>query len=190
MPSTRERILDTSGELFRRQGYVGTGMKQITAAAEAPFGSLYHFFPGGKEQLGGEVIRRSGQYYEDLVMAVWDASADPVASVRNVFDAAAEVLRQTDYADACPIATIALEVASTNESLRIATAEVFESWFTAGVPRLVAAGVPRRKARALIAQVIALLEGGFLFARATKDASHVTTMGDAAVALVRAAVKR
>ena len=43
---TRERIVTSSAELFRRQGYTGTGMKQIVAEARAPFGSLYHFFPG------------------------------------------------------------------------------------------------------------------------------------------------
>jgi AcrR family transcriptional regulator len=60
MPSeTREKILDSSGELFRRQGYVGTGVKQIVEEAGAPFGSLYHFFPGGKVELGAETIRRS-----------------------------------------------------------------------------------------------------------------------------------
>ena len=37
---TRERILDASGELFRRQGYMGTGVKAILAEAGAPFGSL------------------------------------------------------------------------------------------------------------------------------------------------------
>ena len=52
--------MDSSAELFRRQGYTATGIKQILAAANAPFGSLYHFFPGGKEQLGAETIRASG----------------------------------------------------------------------------------------------------------------------------------
>jgi AcrR family transcriptional regulator len=59
--NTKERILDNTGELFRRYGYTGTGLKQIVANANAPFGSVYHFFPGGKEQLGEEVIRRSGR---------------------------------------------------------------------------------------------------------------------------------
>src|SRR5271165_3677256 len=58
--TTRDRILDSSAELFRRQGYAGTGVKQIVASANAPFGSLYHFFPGGKEQLGAETLRSSG----------------------------------------------------------------------------------------------------------------------------------
>ena len=53
---TRERILDTTAELFQRYGYTGTGLKQIVANANAPFGSIYHHFPDGKAQLGGEVI--------------------------------------------------------------------------------------------------------------------------------------
>ena len=57
MSTTRERIVESSAELFRRQGYTATGVKQIVTAAQAPFGSLYHFFPGGKEQLGAEAIR-------------------------------------------------------------------------------------------------------------------------------------
>jgi AcrR family transcriptional regulator len=61
--STRERILYSAAELFRRQGYAATGLKQVVAAANAPFGSLYHHFPGGKEQLGDEVLRAGGAFY-------------------------------------------------------------------------------------------------------------------------------
>jgi len=67
---TKDRILDSSAELFRRQGFTGTGVKQIAAEASAPFGSLYHFFPGGKEQLGEEVVRWSGQMYLQLFATI------------------------------------------------------------------------------------------------------------------------
>jgi AcrR family transcriptional regulator len=60
MSTTRQRIVETTAELFRRQGYNATGIKRIVTDAKAPFGSIYHFFPGGKEQLGAEVIRASG----------------------------------------------------------------------------------------------------------------------------------
>ena len=51
-PGTRERIVTASAELFRHRGYAGTGLKAILTASRAPYGSLYHFFPGGKEELG------------------------------------------------------------------------------------------------------------------------------------------
>ena len=56
--TTRERIVEAGAMLFRRQGWSGTGMKQIAAAAAAPFGSIYHFFPGGKDELSAEVDPR------------------------------------------------------------------------------------------------------------------------------------
>jgi len=46
--NTKERILETTAEMFRRYGYTGSGLKQIVADANAPFGSLYHFFPGAR----------------------------------------------------------------------------------------------------------------------------------------------
>ena len=50
--TSRERLVEAGAELFGRQGYHGTGIKQVVDAARAPFASLYHFFPGGKEELG------------------------------------------------------------------------------------------------------------------------------------------
>ena len=132
---TRDRIRDSAADLFRHQGYHASGVKQIVQGASAPLASLYHFFPGGKEALGAEVVRVSGAGYQELVEAVWDAEPDVVAGVHAVFAGAAAVLESTDYEDACPIATVALEVASTNETLRIATAEVFDAWVASATAR-------------------------------------------------------
>ncbi|SIN49629.1 HTH-type transcriptional regulator YxaF [Mycobacteroides abscessus subsp. abscessus] len=66
MPAdTRDRIVAATCELFRRQGMTGTGLKQIAQSAGAPFGSIYHFFPGGKAQLADEAIRAAGAMYRD-----------------------------------------------------------------------------------------------------------------------------
>src|SRR5882757_7474596 len=166
--STKERILDTTAALFMRYGYTGTGLKQIVANANAPFGSLYHHFPGGKQELGVEVIRRSGAMYGELVMSVLDAAPDILTAIHDCFAGAAAVLVATDYADACPIETVALEVASSNEPLREATAEVFESWIVAATARFEAAGVDGSTARALGIATIILLEGAFVLCRATR----------------------
>jgi AcrR family transcriptional regulator len=188
MAGTKDRIMDSSAELFRRQGYTGTGVKQIVASANAPFGSLYHFFPGGKEQLGAEVIRRSGALYIELFASIAGGAPDAVTAVRDFFNGAAETLSETDYADACPIATVALEVASTNEPLRQATAEVFDSWIAAASEYFAAAGIPRPQARALAFSMLCLLEGAFVFSRAMRSAEPLQAAGESAVAAVCAAL--
>jgi AcrR family transcriptional regulator len=188
MAKTKERILDTTAELFRRHGYTGTGIKQIVENANAPFGSIYHFFPGGKEQLGEEVIRRAGQMYAEIVEAVLDAAPDPVTAVSDACLGAAEVLRATDYVDACPIATVALEVASSNDRLRQATADVFADWIARGTERLVEQGLPRRKAHEVAIVFIELLEGAFILSRAMRSTEPLEIAAGAAAAAVRAAV--
>jgi AcrR family transcriptional regulator len=188
--TTKDRILEATELLFRRYGYTGTGLKQIVADANAPFGSVYHFFPGGKAQLGEEVIRRAGRMYEELVMAVWDAADDPLLAARDVFAGAAEVLRVTDFLDPCPIGVVALEVASSNEALRLATADVFASWVVAISRRLTAAGVGEHDAHRLSHVLIQLLEGAFMVARATRATDTVDAAGEAAVTLIAAALGR
>jgi AcrR family transcriptional regulator len=174
---TKERILYASAELFRRRGYAGTGLKQISQASDAPFGSLYHHFPGGKEQLGDEVIRQAGEFFRVLVESAVEQEPDVVAGVRAAFKGAAETLRVTDFQDACPIAAIALEVASTNERLRIATADVFESWIKSGTAWLVAAGLPDERARELAIALVAALEGAFVLSRATRETAALEVAG-------------
>ena len=58
--TTRERLITTAAELFRRQGYAQTGVNQIIQEANATSGSFYHFFPAK----------------EDLLMAVVDHIAE------------------------------------------------------------------------------------------------------------------
>lgn len=188
MTGTKDRILGVTADSFRHQGYNGTGLKQILATANAPFGSLYHFFPGGKQELGCEVIRRSGRMYLGLFEAIFDASPDVAAGVRDFFAGAAVTLRETDYADACPIATVALEVASTNEALRQATAEVLETWIAAAAARFQSAGITSTRANELAVVTIAALEGAFVLARATRDAEPVLIAGTFAAAAVEAAL--
>jgi AcrR family transcriptional regulator len=185
---TKDRIVNSSAELFRRQGYTGTGLKQIVAEADAPFGSLYHFFPGGKAELGEEVIRRAGHFYLQLFVDVAGPAPDVVTGVRDFFTGAAQTLRDTDYADACPIATVALEVASTNEPLRQATADVFETWLAAATEYFAAAGVPRARARELAISFLAALEGAFVLSRALRSTEPLEVAGATASELVESAL--
>jgi AcrR family transcriptional regulator len=177
MATTKERIVSASAELFRQQGYTGTGVKQIVSAAQAPFGSVYHFFPGGKEELGAAAIQASGELYAQLIPAVFDAAPDLVSGVRAFFAGAAEHLQDSGYTDACPIATVALEVSSSSEPLRLACAEVFETWVAAGTERFTDAGLASASARELAIGLIAALEGAFVLARAARSIEPLHVAG-------------
>jgi AcrR family transcriptional regulator len=185
---TRDRIVEATSALFMQQGYSGTGLKAIAEAGEATTGSLYHFFPGGKAELAAATLRHSGAAYEALVVAVFDSAPDLLTAVDTCFMVAAETLRQTDYVDACPIATVALEVASSDEDLRLVTDEIFASWHRAAAARLERGGLARRHADELATVLVAGLEGGFLLSRVAKDASRMEVIGRAMVQLVEQAL--
>jgi AcrR family transcriptional regulator len=140
-------------------------------------GSLYHFFPGGEVELTAETLRWAGARYQELVETIFDASLDTVRGVMNVFEGAAATLETPDYADACPIATAALEVASTNESLRMVTHEIFAAWLEAATARFVSAGIDTARAHELAVLTVAALEGGFLLSRVSKSIEPMRTLG-------------
>lgn len=185
--TTRQRIVTATAELFRRQGYRGTGLKDITRAAGATTGSVYHFFPGGKAELARAVVVETGAAYQQLFELIAGAAGSAAAAVGDFFDGAADVLAQSGYLDVCPIGAVAREVASTDDELRAATAQVFDGWTKAAATRLRADGIDTRTARELALVVVALLEGGFTLARAHHDAALLRRLGRQARAMVDAA---
>jgi hypothetical protein len=123
-----------------------------------------------------------------LLAAALESSPDLAGGVRAFYDGAAEHLVATDYADACPIATIALEVSSYSEALRQACAEVFEMWIAEGTRQLAAHGVPPGAARRLTVEMLALLEGAFVLCRAARDTEALAVAADAALASLATAL--
>ena len=182
---TRERLIRAGVELFKRQGLHATGIKEIAQQAGVPASSLYHFFPGGKEELAGTVIETAGADFQHVVQDIWDAGEDVVHGVREIFEAAADVLEATDYADICPIATVAHEVAGTNNDLRIATADVFEAWIYAAHRRLEKAGATKEDADSLAPTLIAMLEGTFILCRTLRTTEPLRDAARVAAYLVR-----
>ena len=57
----RERMVRSAAQLIRRKGVSGTGMREIVTEADAPRGSLQHYFPGGKEEIVSEALLK--EYY-------------------------------------------------------------------------------------------------------------------------------
>ncbi|MHC9293289.1 TetR/AcrR family transcriptional regulator [Mycobacterium sp. LTG2003] len=185
---TRDRILEATAELYRRQGMAATGLKQISSAARAPFGSIYHHFPGGKESISVEVIRCEGVRYGEFVGAEL-AHTDPADGIPQLFENAGRLLESQDYSEACSIETIALEVASTNERLRREAAEVFENWLTRLADWFGQLDLTGEQSRRLAVTTLTALEGAFVLCRTLRSTEPMTIAGhgvQAAVAAMRA----
>lgn len=158
----------------------------MLGAAEAPYGSLYHFFPGGKQELGAAALSYGGDQYRALLESVYPPEADVVEATEAAFRRAAELLDDAEYRYACPVATIALEVANNDEPMRNAAAVAFESWLEVLEQRFTAAGLTVERARDVAVEIFCLMEGAVLLSRTTRSSAPLYTAGRAAANAVAA----
>lgn len=172
---TRDKVLRTTAELFRAQGYHATGVNQVLAESGAPKGSMYFHFPGGKEQLAVEAIERAGSDLCSALAAAMSASPDPVVALEQVLAALGGHLEATDFREGCPIATVALDAAATSEPIRAACAGAYDSWQDVVAGHLRAAAVPAPDDVATVA--IAAIEGALLLARTRRSLAPLHTVG-------------
>jgi AcrR family transcriptional regulator len=175
--TTRESILTAAAELMRRKGYGAVGMKDVVAASGAPIGSLYHHFPGGKAQIAREALINAGTAYGLLIPTLVDPHDDLGEAVASVFAQAAVDMAETGFANMCPVASVAAEVADTIEELRDATACVFTGWLDGGTAYFVARGLSHDEARDLTVALVGALEGAFVLARTLRDTEPLLAAG-------------
>ena len=177
--STRESILTAAAELMRRKGYGAVGMKDIAAASGAPIGSLYHHFRGGKVQIVREALVNAGHAYALLIPSVVDGYTDLGAAIEGCFTQAAEDMASTGFANMCPVASIAAEVADTVEELRETSAGVFTGWVDGGTAYFHARGLDEPQARQVTLALICALEGAFVLARTLRSTEPLLAAGGA-----------
>lgn len=182
---TEERIVLAMAELLRVQGYGATHVNQLVPAAEAPTGSIYHHFKGGKSEIAAASLRQAGPVYSQLIGSLLEAHTDLATSIEAVFAAAAEDMETTGWANMCPVATITAEVADTEPDLRRAGAEIMEAWVEEGARYLASRGLPDDEAREAIYALITGLEGAFLIARGLRSAQPFLATGRAIANYVR-----
>ena len=175
--STREAILTAAAELMRQKGYGAVGVKDIVVASGAPIGSLYHHFRGGKVQIAREALVNAGEAYAQLIPSVVDDHTDLGAAIEAVFTQAAEDMATTGFANMCPVASVAAEIADTVEALRDASAAVFAGWLDGGTAYFASRGLPESTARDVTIALVTTLEGAFVLARTLRDTEPLLAAG-------------
>jgi AcrR family transcriptional regulator len=175
--STKESILTAAAELMRHKGYGAVGMKDIAVASGAPIGSLYHHFRGGKVQIAREALINAGHAYALLIPSIVDSYTDLGDAVDALFAQAAEDMATTGFANMCPVASVAAEVADTVEELRDTSATVFQDWVDGGSAYFAARGLDEPQARELTLTLIGMLEGAFVLARTMRSAEPLLAAG-------------
>jgi len=173
---TRARMIETTARLLQHRGYHGTSLNDILEQSGAPRGSLYFHFPGGKDQLAIEATRAAVEEATQALRQSLAESKTPAQGVRAYAEAAAQLMRETDYTFGCPVAPVILDAAGGVAELADLCRQAFDTW--AGMMRaaFVAAGMPAKRAQALALLVMSSIEGLLLIVRANRDCSALMTV--------------
>lgn len=163
--ATQERLIESTQELLWERGYVGTSPKAIQQRAGVGQGSMYHHF-NGKPDLATAAMRRSAEQLLDLAQAQLSA---PGTAYERV---AGYLLRERDVLRGCRVGRMAQDPeVIADEGLRAPVQETFDRLgeLIAGVieeGRGRGELLPGAPARELAAVVVAVVQGGYVLARA------------------------
>jgi TetR/AcrR family transcriptional regulator, lmrAB and yxaGH operons repressor len=163
---TRSRILRAAGHLFRKRGYHGTGLNDILELAQAPKGSMYHHFPGGKQAIGVAVIERIAADIMTLFAASRARSTE--ALVRQVGAQMADVVERTNH-EICALYAAFLTERVNDPELAQAVSRAYVQMTEHLAKSLTQDGMNKRLSGERASLIVSLLEGGSLVAMAHQD---------------------
>lgn len=165
----RDNIVRTAMRLFRRQGFAATGLQQIIAESGAPRGSLYHYFPDGKDELAVAALELAAAMVATMLEDCLARTRSASGFVSAVTDQYAEWMVEGEFASGCPIATITLECAPHNPAITEAGERAFDRWITIAQGAFARSGSNARQARQDAEAFFAALEGALILARVRRS---------------------
>jgi AcrR family transcriptional regulator len=183
---SRRRMIHSAALLFRERGYSATGFRDVIAHSGAPRGSIYHHFPGGKEQLAAETVTWAADVIERQLDRA-TSSADPILALDTFVGGWREVLENSNFRAGCPIVAVAAE-ADAGSTATAAAAAAFTRWQDLVARTLLNAGVGRADARRLATLVVSAIEGAILQCRARGDIAPLRDVHRALETALRAAM--
>lgn len=121
---SREKLIESASKLFRMYGYHGVSVADIVKESETAKGSLYYYFPNGKEEMVIEAINHTKKLMHDLFQTTTENIKDPILALQSFTNSLAEIF-DTNLITGISVATIAGETTLSNEAIRTACLSVF-----------------------------------------------------------------
>ena len=166
-PATeRADILPLLGEVFRAHGYEGATLALISEATGLGKGSLYHFFPGGKQQMAAEVLAEIDAWFEAHIFAPLRSAEDPARGVAAMLRGTEDYFRSGRRV--CLVGVFALGAA--RDSFAAEVNDYFARWADALATLLARSGLSGSAARRRSEDAMLCIQGALVLARARDDA--------------------
>jgi TetR/AcrR family transcriptional regulator, lmrAB and yxaGH operons repressor len=167
----RHDVVPVLGEIFRRYGFEGASIARVAEQTKLGKGSLYHFFPGGKDEMAEAVLAHIGDWFEAEVFRPLEEDP-PTEAIKRMFASADRYFRSGRRI--CLVGAFALE--ETRDRFRDAVSGYFERWLTALSGALRRGGMSAADADGLARDTVAGIQGAIVLARALNDDAYFSAV--------------
>ena len=183
--SSRDKLIKTASRLFQLQGYHGTGLNQITKESGAPKGSLYYYFPDGKEQLAIESVKRTAEFVGEQIKKGLSTTPNASEAIQNLIFGIAERFEKEGGKGGVPIASVALETSLTGGPLRETCQSSYEGFQALFTGKLIESGFDAERAAELGVVINSMIEGAFLLSFTMGNSEPLYLVGKQIPALLK-----
>ncbi len=166
---TKRRMIETAASLMQKQGYHGTGLKQILEESRSPRGSLYFHFPDGKESLAAQALEHAGCQLQEAFTEAVQTSDNVAAALKAIIGVLRKTLVSGGFSAGCPVAAVALEMASESPMLQEVVESTYRGWESSITALLVAHGHDEEDAKGLSLFALASIEGALVLCSAYQN---------------------
>lgn len=185
----RDRLIDTAMRLFGRRGYAAIGLNEIVDKSGAPKGSLYHYFPAGKEALAVAALAHGSSLFLAALDEALGQSRSAAEGVRRIGMTLAGWMEGSKFRDGSPATAVTVEMAAISPAIRAEAQAGFAAWQARIAAALVRDGLSAVEARELALWAVASLEGAMVLARAEASARPMRSVTRLLVERLEAAVR-
>ncbi|GGM87331.1 transcriptional regulator [Lentzea pudingi] len=165
---TKQRMLDSAVLLLRERGAAGVTVDAVLAHSGAPRGSVYHHFPGGRNEMVLGAVRQAGDYIDAMVSEA-AAEGDVRLLLERLVAFWKRSLTKTGFRAGCPAAAMAMDSRDTVPDAVDVVREIFARWQGSIAEALSRNGFEVARAQRLATLVVSSVEGAIILCRAHRD---------------------
>jgi TetR/AcrR family transcriptional repressor of lmrAB and yxaGH operons len=173
---SREKIVAAASKLFQLKGYTATGLNEILRESGAPKGSLYYYFPNGKEELALAAVDLTSKTMQANVLTGLNSDSDPVCAVSKVISDMITALKDDGRLQTMSLSMLALETCQTSDTLREACARSFEKMSSIYAQKLLDSGFSYERSAELGTVLQSMIEGAITLSLTARDVKPLETV--------------
>lgn len=181
--NTKEMFLHTASTLFAIKGYHATGINEILKKSQAPKGSLYYYFPHGKEQLAIESLELTAQKIYAEIKTTLAQYDDPIQGLQQHLQQLAQKIQEDidnprEDKDNISISLIALETFFSNDPIRNRCKEIFSQMQSIYADNFIKYGYNTETANILAMNAVIMTEGAIILSVTQKNSLPLRQLAD------------